>query len=638
MVSFNTNGKFTIKQGQGITQGIQEELRLSDAECQQLGSIWNDIINEIRSEGNVKVDHNHNEKPNEGNNFKVYENAIIEFSPSSWSNIVGWVNRKLGKNIGVESPTTETKTETNPTNQSLEYAKSAMKLINQNLKNLQLPQGMNAEQFIKNLKEAYEEQIADLPPETTVADMAQSILTTAFQRGKRLNDTEKTNMQKIALKNAAKLAPNDSIWGIKCSEILNNEESAFNKLFETQTPASPVLDDNNSSDFDTTVNQAKEAILQNIDNLELDDEDKNKIKVFLQQFSSDQVPPEAKNDSVSLSEAAFKLISQAVMPGKVTVIVSQLINNDNRFEDVEINDPSAHPSIQGKKISEIADATLNNTPDKIQNMYNQAQERLRQYLSSNPDREFSSPYDSNKKIKASELLQYINNIKYESSDYGAAQAYDFTPDDGADERNGILINTNKFCSNPNLSEADAIKILIHESLHCAFSKELFAFNNQQEEMFCERQAIRLTSDITNANGSEITDIQSTYGNTYSEFNNMNDTELTAFLENNFINKGYEHRPKNTNGDVNINGYEVMHGDAVFLNGKQIGTIGTENGRMTKESCIMDQLDPNNINIMIPNGAGRVVFADTQPEGALPLEIKRGNDRVLIAFFIPMQPN
>ena len=421
---------------------------------------------------------------------------------------------------------------------------------------------------------------------------------------------------------------------IQTAETVTQDNTIQPSAEQTITD-SPTAD---SKDFDEKVNQAKEAILQNIENLELADEDINKIKGFLQQFTPDKVPPEVKNNNTSLSEAAFQLISQAVgNPNKAIIIVSQLINSCSQFEDVNINDEATPQRIKGKKISELANDIQNNTPDKIQSKYNQAQERLREYLASNPDKEFSSPYDSSRKIKASELLKYINNVKYDDGEYGAAQAYDFIPDDGINERNGILINTNKLCCDPYLSDADAIKILIHESLHCAFSTEHFAFNNQQEEMFCERQAIQLTSAIVN-NGSEIEDIQSTYGITYSEFNTMNDAELTEFLKSNFINKGYEHRPKNTDGDVNINGHEVMHGDIVFLNGKQIGIIGTQNGRMQRESCILDQLDRNNINMMIPNGAGRVVFADTPPNGALPLKIKRGDDKVFSAYFIPNQPN
>ena len=145
----------------------------------------------------------------------------------------GQIDANTVKELNEDNPK-----ESHQNNNSLDCAKNAMELINQNIKNIQLPQGMSAEQFAKNLKEAYEEQIADLPSKTTVADMTQSILTTAFCKGKNLSDTEKTDVQKIALRNAAKLAPNDEICGVKCSEILNNEEAAFNKLFGTQTTTS----------------------------------------------------------------------------------------------------------------------------------------------------------------------------------------------------------------------------------------------------------------------------------------------------------------------------------------------------------------------------------------------------------------
>lgn len=433
--------------------------------------------------------------------------------------------------------------------------------------------------------------------------------------------------------------------------IIELAQNIWNKIVsfvtgEPQTVDSPQnsqVDNNavniNSSNFNTTTNQVKDIILQNVDDIELDAGDKDRIKVYLQEFDPESVPPDVKNDNVSMSEAAFQMMCQATgNPIKAIVVVAQLIENDNRFEDIEINDVTAPASLQGKKFSEVAAAMLNNTSDKIEGAYSEAQGRLVQYLTSNPDIEFASPYDANRKISASELLPYINNIQYRNDNYGTAQAFDFTPDDGINERNGILINTNKFCCNPNLTEADAIKILIHESLHCAFSKEHFPFNNQQEEMYCEQQAIRLTSRMVSASGSEIEDTQTSYGKLYQEFNNMDDSQLNAFLQDNFINRGYANRPKNLDGDVNINGHEVLHGDAIFINGVQVGIIGTNNGNMCPESCIIDQLDKNNINISIPNNGGRVLFTNTPPDGAQPLEIKRGNEVIFTAYFVPMQPN
>lgn len=105
-----TDGKFIIQSG-GITQGIQKELGLSNQECKQLGSIWNQIINEFEGETNgqknMTVSSNRNVTPNQGNNYLVHPKAVIEFSKDCWKRIVSLVNNALHKNIEVEDNNTQ---------------------------------------------------------------------------------------------------------------------------------------------------------------------------------------------------------------------------------------------------------------------------------------------------------------------------------------------------------------------------------------------------------------------------------------------------------------------------------------------------------------------------------------------------
>ena len=103
-----TDGKFIIDNTQGITQGIKQELDLSDEECKKLkdNSIWEEIIKEFEGEidgqQNMTVTNNRGEQPNAGNKYKVHKDAVIQFSKKCWQKIVDMVNQALNKNIEIE--------------------------------------------------------------------------------------------------------------------------------------------------------------------------------------------------------------------------------------------------------------------------------------------------------------------------------------------------------------------------------------------------------------------------------------------------------------------------------------------------------------------------------------------------------
>ena len=104
----NYDGKITIKQGQGISQAIRDELGLSQAECNQLGgSIWTQILEQVsmQNEQGKIYDGGNDVKGATNKNFVVHSGQVIEFSRQIWNNIVQLVNDKLGKNIAkLESP------------------------------------------------------------------------------------------------------------------------------------------------------------------------------------------------------------------------------------------------------------------------------------------------------------------------------------------------------------------------------------------------------------------------------------------------------------------------------------------------------------------------------------------------------
>ena len=97
------DGQFVIKQG-GITQGIAKELGLSSAECKQMGSIWNQIVEELNNPNNYTIDNNG--KNNQKGNLTVQAGAVVKFTKDCWQKIVDIVNNALSKNIKVADENT----------------------------------------------------------------------------------------------------------------------------------------------------------------------------------------------------------------------------------------------------------------------------------------------------------------------------------------------------------------------------------------------------------------------------------------------------------------------------------------------------------------------------------------------------
>ena len=91
-----SDGEFTIKSG-GITQNIQIELNLSDNDCKALGSIWQDILDELEDTSNYTVSNNNNKLINKENDYKVFQGAVIKFSEDCWKRIVSKVSMTLGR-------------------------------------------------------------------------------------------------------------------------------------------------------------------------------------------------------------------------------------------------------------------------------------------------------------------------------------------------------------------------------------------------------------------------------------------------------------------------------------------------------------------------------------------------------------
>ena len=398
----------------------------------------------------------------------------------------------------IEELKEDTKEEPIKNNNSLDCAKNAMRLINQNIKNIQLPQGMSAEQFTKNLKEAYEEQIADLPSKTTVADMTQSILTTAFRKGKNLSDTEKTDLQKIALRNAAKLAPDDEICGVKCSEILNNEEAAFNKLFDRQFPV-------DSQDDETPENKALleqtqrvlDNLKNNIDKIELPenvsrDEFINKLNSFDVNRMLVLAQKEYRNEkghglpeNQSDADVAAAILSEVlgIHDDKNTRTIKSNITIRQNAINNTLNIYSDNDTIRGTSISQIKESR-----DAHKKVLNEAIEYI--------ERNFNSSGLS-AQVDKDLFIQCLKSATLDIENGGAGRN-----EDGIfviETNDNDILNWNKenILETDNVAKTRMIKLLIHETYHnyLDLKDEHTEGATKKEEAMCEMLALMATANL-----------------------------------------------------------------------------------------------------------------------------------------------
>ena len=106
-MKLTSDGIFTIKQGQGLSQAIAEEIGLSEEQCKKLDkSIWTQIMDGIDKQKDEKPDlysggNDINGKFNK--NFIVKTGQVIQVCLTGiWKNILNIVNNALGTNFEAE--------------------------------------------------------------------------------------------------------------------------------------------------------------------------------------------------------------------------------------------------------------------------------------------------------------------------------------------------------------------------------------------------------------------------------------------------------------------------------------------------------------------------------------------------------
>ena len=155
-----------------------------------------------------------------------------------------------------------------------------------------------------------------------------------------------------------------------------------------------------------------------------------------------------------------------------------------------------------------------------------------------------------------EAKRYLLNIEFKNENFGTARA---------DTGNGkIIVNTNSAGANP----TDMVKILIHESLHCVNKS---AFSSVEEEYKCEQHAIQAAAKLIEAGKLEDCQI---YNHSMRELGAKgNEALLDSSLRNWLGSGGYDNRILDSEGNVDIEQYQIRNGDIIKINGKECGTIG-----------------------------------------------------------------
>ena len=368
----------------------------------------------------------------------------------------------------------------------------------------------------------------------------------------------------------------------------------------------------------TNTLKAINVIQSNITKLELPSNvDKSKINEVMAELSKNglTLPQQSVSVGDMTTSLLVDLLTKLMPNASEEEINYYAIKNASNFVPDD--------TIGGRKCSELA-----NNDDLIRGMtrgivqetnYNQQQTIQPQQIKFNEEelktkinniktklesvlkgRTFKAP--NGKTVSGEALLKVLDNIRFESNDYGAARADKSTSQ--------ILINLKgTYSSN---SDAEIMKNVLHEALHCLYQDT--KMNTWEEESCCESQALALTAEIVQAEKSNPNTTFTSFSAHGQNIENFtNNTDLLNDVINNWLETGYANRPKNAQGDITIlkdsslaspqvrstgsreylnpnNRIEIQSGDEIYIDGK----LETNIGEAVLESTLLTNNGNSNI--------------------------------------------
>ena len=92
MLNGKIDGHFVVNTN--FETSIRNELGLSEAECKEMGCVWEQVLNEANNISNFEVA-NKNQESNQQNNLSIQVGTVIKFTKECWTRIVDMVNNAL---------------------------------------------------------------------------------------------------------------------------------------------------------------------------------------------------------------------------------------------------------------------------------------------------------------------------------------------------------------------------------------------------------------------------------------------------------------------------------------------------------------------------------------------------------------
>ncbi len=324
MVDINPDGKFIINEGQGITQGIKQELNLSDEQCLilQKNSVWVQIINEIDKEGNIIVSRNQNstQNPAKSNNFLVYTGDIIEFSKTCWNKIIRLINKTLNTNIHeIEDVESAAKNNQQTDSEKEEVCDEAYNKILENINKLNLPANFDKTNIETKLFNVYQAHLKDLPERVELYDITRSMIC------ELLDETG------LSLEERYKL-------GTECANIIYSQNITESGLKLSKVSANSELQKKVEEARDILTNALKELDINDLKRIGLDESKRNAILSYLETLYYESGEYSNTMQSTTLNGKPVIAINEKLTGyDSIENIITMLVHEANHCYDTNFN-------------------------------------------------------------------------------------------------------------------------------------------------------------------------------------------------------------------------------------------------------------------------------------------------------------
>lgn len=300
----------SVNKGQGLISAIKTKLSAENIDTSNITwNVWTKILEQVKTENeNNKVNgkeliyhKDSNVNGNSKENFVVFQ-GIIKFSEELWSNICKLVKGETTTPQQLQQQEQSVINQQSSSDidfQNRNNAQKAISTIIQNLENIELPPNVDRTK-INGALIKLKQQGFEIPLQrVSIGDMTTSLLVDLLKE--LMSNASEEEINYYAIKNGAKFVPNDTIGGLKCSEIVNNDDLIRGMTKGTiiqQTPPNQPIQELQQVPLEVLKPNVEKAVVllkSEIINLSEDDlcdlsltaDDRAKILSFLNNISYD---------------------------------------------------------------------------------------------------------------------------------------------------------------------------------------------------------------------------------------------------------------------------------------------------------------------------------------------------------------